>query len=110
MSNILGMDGKPKQPDGPTYNMRLCLIGQADIDIKNIQTFGIAEDGFFMVKSHNNLKLPVFMTNPMRVKSVEVYKDGDKPVTKLTGADEDDDLIIDLLRKSNASQPKNPKS
>ena len=50
------------------------------------------------------------MTNPMRVKSVEVYKDGDKPVTKLTGADEDDDLIIDLLRKSNASQPKNPKS
>ena len=53
MSNVLGMDGKPKQPTGPIYNMRLCLIGQADIDIKNIQTFGIAEDGFFMVKSYN---------------------------------------------------------
>ena len=109
MSNILGMDGKPKQPDGPTYNMRLCLIGQEDIDIKNIQTFGIAEDGFFMVKSYNNLKLPVFMTNPMRVKSVEIFKEGDKPVTKLTGADEDDDLIIDLLRKSNATQSKDKK-
>ena len=35
MSNVLGMDGKPKQPTGPIYNMRLCLIGQADIDIKN---------------------------------------------------------------------------
>ena len=109
MSNVLGMDGKPKQPTGPIYNMRVCLIGQADIDIKNIQTFGIAEDGFFMVKSYNNLKLPVFMTNPMRVKSVEIFKEGDKPVTKLTGADEDDDLLIDLLRKSNATQSKDKK-
>ena len=109
MSNVLGMDCKPKQPTGPIYNMRLRLIGQADIDIKNIQTFGIAEDGFFMVKSYNNLKLPVFMTNPMRVKSVEIFKEGDKPVTKLTGADEDDDLIIDLLRKSNATQSKDKK-
>ena len=109
MSNVLGMDGKPKQPTGPIYNMRLCLIGQEDIDIKNIQTFGIAEDGFFMVKSYNNLKLPVFMTNPMRVKSVEIFKEGDKPVTKLTGADEDDHLIIDLLRKSNATQSKDKK-
>ena len=49
------------------------------------------------------------MTNPMRVKSVEIFKEGDKPVTKLTGADEDDDLIIDLLRKSNATQSKDKK-
>ena len=63
MSNVLGLDGKPKQPTGPVYHMRLCLVGSDDIDIKNIQTFGIAEDGFFMVKSHDNTKLPVFMTN-----------------------------------------------
>ena len=35
---------------GPVYHMRLCLVGSDDIDIKNVQTFGIAEDGFFMVK------------------------------------------------------------
>ena len=79
MSQVLGMDGKPKQPVGPTYHMRLCLVGSDDVDIKNVQTFGIAEDGFFMVKSHDNPKLPVFMTNPSRIQTVEVYKDGDKP-------------------------------
>ena len=45
MSQVLGMDGKPKQPVGPTYHMRLCLVGSDDVDIKNVQTFGIAEDG-----------------------------------------------------------------
>ena len=28
------------------------------------------------------LKLPVFMTNPARIQTVEVYKEGDKPITK----------------------------
>ena len=34
MSQVLGMDGKPKQPVGTTYHMRLCLVGSDDIDIK----------------------------------------------------------------------------
>ena len=45
MSQVLGMDGKPKQlAVGPTYHMRLCLVGSDDIDSKNVQTFGIAEE------------------------------------------------------------------
>ena len=47
MSQVLGMDGKPKQPTGTSYHMRLCLVGSDDIDIKNVQTFGIAEDGLY---------------------------------------------------------------
>ena len=83
MNNVLGLDGKPKQPTGPVYHMRLCLVGSDDIDIKNVQTFGIAEDGFFMVKSHDNTKLPVFMTNPASIQTVEIYKEGDEPVRKV---------------------------
>ena len=109
MSQVLGMDGKPKQPVGPTYHMRLCLVGSDDIDIKNVQTFGIAEDGFFMVKSHDNIKLPVFMTNPARIQTVEVYKDGDKPLTKKKGAKSDDDFLLDLLKKNHATESKTQK-
>ena len=109
MNNILGMDGKPKQPIGTVYHMRLCLVGSDDIDIKNVQTFGIAEDGFFMVKSHDNIKLPVFMTNPARIQTVEVYKDGDKPLTKKKGAKSDDDFLLDLLKKNHATESKTQK-
>ena len=106
MNNVLGLDGKPKQPIGPVYHMRLCLVGSDDIDIKNVQTFGIAEDGFFMVKSHDNTKLPVFMTNPARIQTVEVYKEGDKPMTKKRGAKSDDDFRLDLLKKKNEAESK----
>ena len=109
MSQVLGMDGKPKQPVGPTYHMRLCLVGSDDVDIKNVQTFGIAEDGFFMVKSHDNPKLPVFMTNPSRIQTVEVYKDGDKPLTKKKGAKSDDDFLLDLLKRNHATESKTQK-
>ena len=109
MSQVLGMDGKPKQPIGPTYNMRLCLVGSDDIDIKNVQTFGIAEDGFFMVKSHDNTKLPIFMTNPARIQTVEIYKEGDEPLTKKKGAKSDDDFLLDLLKKNHAAESKTQK-
>ena len=89
--------------------MRLCLVGSDDIDIKNVQTFGIAEDGFFMVKSHDNPKLPVFMTNPARIQTVEVYKDGDKPLTKKKGAKSDDDFLLDLLKRNHAAESKTQK-
>ena len=109
MSQVLGMDGKPKQPVGPTYHMRLCLVGSDDIDIKNVQTFGIAEDGFFMVKSYDNTKLPVFMTNPARIQTVEVYADGNEPMTKKKGAKSDDDFLLDLLKKNHAAESKTQK-
>ena len=67
---IVDLKGNPIKPKAVKYNMRLCLVGLDDIDIKNIQTFGIADDGFFMVKSLDNPRLPVFMTNPIRVRSV----------------------------------------
>ncbi len=86
--------------------MRLCLVGSDDIDIKNIQTFGIADDGFFMVKSFNNPRLPVFMTNPIRVRSVEIYKKGDKPLTKIRKDKSDDELFVDLMRKAHATPTK----
>ena len=80
---VFSMKGKPVQGKPTIYHMRLCLVGSPDMDIKNIQTFGIADDGFFMVKSFSNPRLPVFMTNPIRVKTVEIYKKGDKPLNKL---------------------------
>ena len=55
---VFSMKGKPVQGKPTVYHMRLCLVGSPDMDIKNIQTFGIADDGFFMVKSYNNLRLP----------------------------------------------------
>ena len=106
-SKVFSMKGEPiKQGKSPIYHMRLCLVGSDDLDLKNIQTFGIAEDGFFMVKSFNNLKLPIFMTNPMRIKSLEIYKKGDKPLTKLKKEKGDDDFLVDLLRKNNVTQSK----
>jgi hypothetical protein len=59
-----------------------------------------------MVKSVDNPRLPVFMTNPVRVRSVEIYKDGDKPLTKLIINKNEDDLFIDLMRKASETQPK----
>ena len=103
---VFSMKGNPVQGKPIVYHMRLCLVGSDDIDLENIQTFGIADDGFFMVKSFNNLRLPIFMTNPMRIKSVEIYKKGDKPLTKLKKEKADDDFLVDLLRKNNVTQSK----
>ena len=103
---IVDLKGNPIKPKPSVYHMRLCLVGLDDIDIKNVQTFGIADDGFFMVKSFNNTRLPVFMTNPIRVRSVEIYKDGTKPLTKLRKDKDDDDFFVDLMRKASATQPK----
>ena len=109
MNKIVGMNGKPVEAKAGKYNLRICLVGSDDIDIKNIQTFGIAEDGFFMVKSHDNTKLPVFMTNPARIQTVEVYKEGDEPLTKKKGAKSDDDFLLDLLKKNHAAESKTQK-
>ncbi len=105
-SNLFSLKGEPLKGKPDKYHMRLSLVGLDDIDIKNVQTFGIADDGFFMVKSLDNPRLPVFMTNPIRVKSVEIYKEGDKPLTKLMKDKEEDDFFVDLMRKANATQPK----
>ena len=106
MNNVLGLDGKPKKTVPHKYNMRLCLVGTDDIDIKNILTFGIADDGFFMVKSYDNMTLPIFMTNPARIQSVEIYKEGDKPLTKLRKGKSDDDFLLDLLKKKHETESK----
>ena len=105
-SKVFSMKGKPVEGKPTVYHMRLCLVGSPDMDIKNIQTFGIADDGFFMVKSFNNPRLPVFMTNPIRVRSVEIYKKGDKPLTKIRKDKSDDELFVDLMRKANAAPSK----
>jgi len=91
------------------YNLRICLVGSDDLDIKDIETFGVAEDGFFMVKSKTNPKFPVFMANPVRIQTLEVYTDNEKPITKLKAESSDDDFLIDLLKKQNAETSKNKK-
>ena len=103
---IFDLKGNPIKGKSDVYQMRLCLVGMDDIDIQNVQTFGIADDGFFMVKTLDNPRLPVFMTNPIRVRSVEIYKAGTKPLTKLRKNKDDDDFFVDLLRKASATQPK----
>ena len=105
-SNLFSLKGEPLKGKPVKYHMRLCLVGLDDIDIKNVLTFGIADDGFFMVKSVDNPRLPVFMTNPVRVRSVEIYKDGDKPLTRLIINKDDDDLFMDLMRKASETKPK----
>ena len=108
MTNIVGLNGqkvKPKEPK-EIYNLRVCLIGSDDIDIKRIETFGVAEDGFFMVKSLDNPKFPVFMTNPVRIRTLETYKEGTEPMTKLKNEKSDDDFLVDLLKAKNEHQSK----
>lgn len=108
MTNIVGLNGqkvKPKEPK-EIYNLRVCLIGSDDIDIKRIETFGVAEDGFFMVKSLDNPKFPVFMTNPVRIRTLETYKEGTEPMTKLKNEKSDDDFLVDLLKAKNENQSK----
>ena len=108
MTNIVGLNGqkvKPKEPK-EIYNLRVCLIGSDDIDIKRIETFGVAEDGFFMVKSLDNPKFPVFMTNPVRIRTLETYKEGTTPMTKLKNEKSDDDFLVDLLKAKNENQSK----
>jgi len=108
MTNIVGLNGqkvKPKEPK-EIYNLRVCLIGSDDIDIKRIETFGVAEDGFFMVKSLDNPKFPVFMTNPVRIRTLETFKEGTKPMTKLKNEKGDDDFLVDLLKAKNENQSK----
>ena len=36
----------------------------------------------------------------------EVYKEGDKPMTKKKGAKSDDDFLLDLLKKKNEAESK----
>ena len=48
----------------------------------------------------------VFMTNPIRVRSVEIYKKGDKPLTKLRKDKGDDEIFVDLMRKASATPSK----
>lgn len=103
------MSGNQINSAPPIYNIRICLVGSNDLDIKNIETFGVAEDGFFMVKSKSNPKFPVFMTNPVRIQTVEVYTNNEKPITKLQTEKNDDDFLMDLLRKQNAETSKNKK-
>ncbi len=108
MTNIVGLNGqkvKPKEPK-EIYNLRVCLIGSDDIDIKRVETFGVAEDGFFMVKSLDNPKFPVFMTNPVRIRTLETYKEGTEPMTKLKNEKGDDDFLVDLLKAKNENQSK----
>ena len=108
MTNIVGLNGqkvKPKEPK-EIYNLRVCLIGSDDIDIKRIETFGVAEDGFFMVKSLDNPKFPVFMPNPVRIRTLETYKEGTEPMTKLKNEKSDDDFLVDLLKAKNENQSK----
>ena len=76
---------------------------------KNIETFGVAEDGFFMVKAKSNPRFPIFMTNPMRIKTVEVYTNNEKPLTKLGEEKSDDDFLMDLLRRQHDSTSKTKK-
>jgi hypothetical protein len=108
MTNIVGLNGqkvKPKEPK-EVYNLRVCLIGSDDIDIKRVETFGVAEDGFFMVKSLDNPKFPVFMTNPVRIRTLETFKEGTEPMTKLKNDKGDDDFLVDLLKAKNENQSK----
>jgi hypothetical protein len=106
--NIIGLNGKTIKPivKKETYNLRVCLIGSDDIDIKRVETFGVAEDGFFMVKSLDNSKFPIFMTNPIRIKTIETYKEGDTPLTKLKNEKSDDDFLVNLLKEQNEKQSK----
>jgi hypothetical protein len=107
-NNIVGLNGKNIKPPEKkeTYNLRVCLIGSDDIDIKRVETFGVAEDGFFMVKSLDNPKFPVFMTNPVRIRTIETYKEGDTPMTKLRSEKNDDDFLVDLLKEKHENQSK----
>ena len=108
MTNIVGLNGQKVKPTEPKaiYNLRVCLIGSDDIDIKRVETFGVAEDGFFMVKSLDNPKFPVFMTNPVRIRTLETFKEGTKPMTKLKNEKGDDDFLVDLLKAKNENQSK----
>jgi len=108
MTNIVGLNGKTIKPpeEKPVYNLRICLIGSDDLDIKRVETFGVAEDGFFMVKSLDNPKFPVFMTNPVRIRTIETYKEGTNPMTKLRSEKNDDDFLVDLLKEKHENQSK----
>jgi len=109
VNKIYDMSGKRINSNPPIYNLRICLIGSDDLDIKNIETFGVAEDGFFMVKAKSNPRFPIFMTNPMRIKTVEVYTNNEKPLTKLGEEKSDDDFLMDLLRRQHDSTSKTKK-
>lgn len=109
VNKVYDMGGNQINSTPPIYNLRICLVGSNDLDIKNIETFGVAEDGFFMVKVKGNSKFPIFMTNPTRIQTLEVYTNNEKPMTKLQSEKGDDDFLMDLLRKQNADTSKNKK-
>ena len=102
--SIVNLNGTKVKSEPPSYHIRICLIGSDDIDIKNIETFGIAEDGFFMIKSKMNSRFPIFMTSPDRIKTIEVYKEGDEPMTKLRLEKDNDDYLVDIIKKHHDKQ------
>ena len=106
VNKVYDMGGNQINSTPPIYNLRICLVGSNDLDIKNIETFGVAEDGFFMVKSLDNPKFPVFMTNPVRIRTLETFKEGTEPMTKLKNEKGDDDFLVDLLKAKNENQSK----
>ena len=40
--SIVNLNGTEVKSEPPSYHIRICLIGSDDIDIKNIETFGVA--------------------------------------------------------------------
>jgi hypothetical protein len=54
----------------------------------------------------DNPKFPIFMTNPVRIKTIETYKEGNTPMTKLKGEKNDDDFLVDLLKEKHENQSK----
>ena len=74
VNKIYDMSGNRVNSTPPVYNLRICLIGSDDLDIKNIETFGVAEDGFFMVKSKSNPRFPIFMCFQLLKQKQMFYK------------------------------------
>tara|TARA_A200000159_G_scaffold30131_1_gene26702 strand:+ start:1663 stop:1806 length:144 start_codon:yes stop_codon:yes gene_type:complete len=46
------------------------------------------------------------MTNPVRIRTIETYKEGDTPMTKLRSEKNDDDFLVDLLKEKHENQSK----
>jgi hypothetical protein len=46
------------------------------------------------------------MTNPVRIRTIETYKEGTKPMTKLRSEKNDDDFLVDLLKEKHENQSK----
>ena len=51
-----------------------------------------------------NSRFPIFMTSPDRIKTIEVYKEGDEPMTKLRLEKDNDDYLVDMIKKHHDKQ------